>query len=180
MAAEAAGEVVRAAQLYERVVSVDPTDVSAAFGLARCLAAGGDRAGGAAALDRVPRSSAAYGAAQSEVARLLAAVDHDTAPTPAELARAAATVERLQIDAAERAALTTDILERALALADTDPDALSRGSQNVTLFGRPLDRRELKRGLEAAYRERARLASDPDLRIELVDRANSIRPRTLF
>ena len=45
-AAEAAGQYDRAAELYERVISVDSAWVSAAFGLARCRAAAGDRPGG--------------------------------------------------------------------------------------------------------------------------------------
>ncbi|MCP3936145.1 MAG: protein kinase [Actinomycetia bacterium] len=180
MAAEGAGEHVRAGTLYDRVISVDPTDVSAAFGLARCRVADGDRSGAAAALGRIPRSSAAYGKAQAEVARLLAAVDADgnTMPTPDELAAAARTVERLQIDAAERATLTSEILERALVVAEKEPRSLS--GVGVTLFGRPLDEPELRKGLEAAYRERARLASTDNERVALVDQANRVRPRTLL
>ena len=37
----------------------------------------------------------------------------------------------------------------------------------------------LRRGLEHAYREAARLRDDPRERIRLVDRANEVRPRSL-
>ena len=176
-AAEQAGEHPRAARLYELVVSVDATYVSAAFGLARSRAAMGDRPGAVEAYRNIPSSSATYQDAQVATARTLAAVGSDTMPAPAELAAAAAAVERLQIDAAERAQLTAEILERALAASQAGqlpPTA------DMTLFERPVDERELRLALEDTYRERARLVSDISTRVALVDRANAIRPKTLL
>jgi serine/threonine-protein kinase PknG len=98
-------------------------------------------------------------------------------PTVEELRDAAATIERLQLDAAERAALSASVYERALA--GLQAQAISPGT-NVVLLGCQIDERSLRHGLERTYREQARLSSDPDDRIRLVDLANTVRPRSLF
>ncbi|MDH4148397.1 MAG: serine/threonine-protein kinase PknG, partial [Acidimicrobiia bacterium] len=175
LAAERAGELLRAAQLYDLVVSVDATYVSAAFGLARCRAASGDRAGAVAALARVPSSSSTYVDAQVSSARAL--LDgRAAAPSATELATAAATVERLTLDARERSKIAVEILGRALGGVT---DGSLSPDPAVQLFGHPLAEPQLRVGLEAAYRELARLAPSTEERIALVDRANSLRPRTL-
>lgn len=171
LAAEQAGEYQRAAELYERVVAIDTTYVSGAFGLARCAGAAGDRRGAVAAFQRVPPSSATYTDAQVAAARALVA----SAPQPEELEAAAQTVERLQLDAQRGATLASEILERALA-AQRDGTLRSSGA---TLFGHPMNENGLRRGLEATYRELARLATDSSEKVRLVDQANAVRPRTL-
>ena len=45
--------------------------------------------------------------------------------------------------------------------------------------GVPAAELPLRRALESAYRDAARLATDGDRRVELVDKANAVRPRTL-
>jgi serine/threonine-protein kinase PknG len=97
-------------------------------------------------------------------------------PELSDLAAASATIERLQLDAAERAALSADIFERALAGVQAGrilPDA-------GVMLGRELNEKSLREGLEQTYRIQARLATTDDERIRLVDRANSVRPRSLF
>ena len=47
------------------------------------------------------------------------------------------------------------------------------------MLGCRLEERELRFGLERCYRALARLAATIEQRVELVDRANAIRPRTL-
>ncbi len=173
LAAESAGEHERAAQLYERVISVDSTYVSAAFGLARCRVAVGDRTGAVAAYQRVPPSSATYQGAQVAAARAL--IGDGAATGATELRQAAATVERLQLDAVERASLAAEILERALGAG---PDQL-RDLGDATLLGHRVDETGIRRGLELTYRELARLSADPAEKVRLVDRANEVRPRTL-
>ena len=168
IAAELAGEYPRAAQLYERVIAVDSAWVSAAFGLARCRAAVGDRGGAVDAFRRVPASSATYQDAQMASARAL--IDGPDVDVE-QLAEAAGVVERLQLDAAERAAVSTEILERALATGS--------GAGAVRLFGHALDDVGLRRGLEQLYREQARLAPDAETKVRLIDQANAIRPRSL-
>jgi serine/threonine-protein kinase PknG len=174
MAAEQAGEHARAAQVYERVASVDSTYVSAAFGLARCRAALGDRPGAVQAYHLVPSSSATYNDAQVASARALVGTGGD--PDPADLVAAASTVERLQLDAVERASLSAEILERAL---EATLQGRLRPAAGTTLLGHRIDEPGLRVGLEAAYRELARLSDAPLEKYRLVDRANAVRPRTL-
>ncbi len=174
LSAEMAGEFARAAQIYELVISVDNSFVSAAFGLARCRRALDDKAGAVSALGRVPVSSAAHYDAQVATARALVSGGSGGAPTAAELGEAAVTIERLQLDASERAALSADVFERALE--GVQSGQIASGSK---ILGFDLDEVSLRRALESTYRTQARLsASDAD-RIRLVDRANRVRPRTL-
>ncbi len=176
IAAERAGEYGRAASLYELAASVDSTFVSAPFGLARCRAAEGDRAGAVAAYRRVPPSSAAFAGAQVESARTLAGVRSSDAPSSSELEAAAQTIDQLQIDAAERSRLAAEVLERALAAMGTGalaPDASKK------LFGGGLTELDLRAKLEAVYRDQARMAPTDAERFELVDKANLVRPRSL-
>ncbi|HEY3906869.1 MAG TPA: tetratricopeptide repeat protein [Streptosporangiaceae bacterium] len=48
------------------------------------------------------------------------------------------------------------------------------------MLGQRPTERELRLGLERTYRTLAHLAKDADDRIALVERANSVRPRTLI
>jgi serine/threonine-protein kinase PknG len=174
LAAEGAGEHERAAQLYERVTSVDDNYVSATLGLARCRLAMGDRAGAAAAFELVPTTSAIYIDAQLAATRARVAGDH---ATPQDLDAAAHTVDRLLLDSETRATVHTEILEAALTglLTDrwpADPD--------VELLGASLDEPDIRRALERAYRDRGRAATNAADRIRLVDRANAVRPMSLF
>lgn len=178
LAAEIAGAHRRAAHLFQTVVSIDPTYVTASFGLARSRAATGDRQGAVTAYRSVPASSATYLDAQVASARTLV-LDRDpaTPPTAQELDIAARTVERLQLDTTERARLSAQIFEEAL-------EALEAGkltnAGSTTLFGHKLNERSLRTGLEATYRELARTAETSSERIGLIDRANEIRPFSLF
>ena len=47
------------------------------------------------------------------------------------------------------------------------------------IAGAPADEPSLRRAMEQAYRDAARLSDDPRERVRLVDEANDIRPRTL-
>ena len=71
--------------------------------------------------------------------------------------------------------LTAEVLARALDRLDEPPDA---SPPDVRVAGCVLEDRDLRTGLEAAYRELARHAPDEDARIRLVDLANEVRPRT--
>ena len=176
LAAEMAGEYERAAEVYDLVISADSSWVSAAFGLARCRYFMGDSTAVVAAFNRVPPSSAAHYEAQVASARALVSGGPDGNPSLAELQAASTTIERLQLDAAERAALSADVYERALA-------GLLEGSipaSSSALLGQDLNERALRSGLEKTYRAQARLASTEAERYQLIDKANGIRPRSLF
>ncbi len=176
LAAELAGEYERALELYDMVISSDSSFVSAAFGLARCSWQVSDHDGVVAAFNRVPTSSAAHYDAQVAAARALVSGGPDGEPQFEDLASAAATIERLQLDAAERAALSAEIFEQGL-------DGIASGRIPINgraMLGRELSEKSLREGLEETYRTQARLATTEAERIRLVDRANAVRPRSLF
>ena len=176
LAAELAGEYRRALELYDLVISSDSSFVSAAFGLARCNWQLSNHEGVVAAFNRVPTSSAAHYDAQVAAARALVAGGPDGQPDLDDLHAAAETIERLQLDAAQRAALAADIYDRALAGVRSGKIPGDAGA----VLGQELNERSLREGLEQTYRLQARLATTPDERVRLVDLANSIRPRSLF
>ncbi len=173
-AAEAAGDAPAAGRYFQLVWTVDRSFVSAAFGLARARLAAGDPNGAVAALAAVPPTSSHYETAQVAAVRIRVAPQPADSPvTPANLAEAGNRLARLQLDAARQQRLTAEVLQAALAsvLAGQQPG----GGQ---LLGCELTERSLRFGLERSYRAQARLAPDRQRRIELVDLANEVRPRT--
>ena len=174
LAAEAAGESAAAVRLYDRVSRTDPNFTSAAFGLARCHTKAGQRHEAAEAYGRVPASSSLYTRAQTALARVLLS----PAPTPAtmeEVQKAAAVIEALALEGMEQAKLRAEVLETTLALLDRHA---IKADHNARLLGEPLQETALRRGLEQALRQMARLEPDREKQIALVDRANAVRPRT--
>jgi serine/threonine-protein kinase PknG len=172
-AAEAAGDQAAAARYFERVWTVDRSYVSAAFGLARTRLAVHDLAGAVAALAAVPQTSSHYEAAQIAAVRIHLTRDDQSGVSPDDLREAAGRLDRLTLDAARQQHLTAEILRAALD-AVTTGQAVGAGR----LLGREPAEHPLRTGLEQSYRALARLAPDQARRIELVDRANEIRPRT--
>jgi serine/threonine-protein kinase PknG len=173
VAAEYAGDAATAAADYEAVSRTDPAFTTATFGLGRCRRAVGDMAGALAAYASVPESSISY--TDGQIRRIECLVDGAVRPVGVtELTSAAAILEPLGVDRRERARITGEILTAALALVEsgTAPDTDAR------IAGRSLSERDLREGLELNYRELARLAATRDERIQLVDDANRIRPRT--
>ncbi|HMH90798.1 MAG TPA: tetratricopeptide repeat protein [Streptosporangiaceae bacterium] len=174
LAAEAAGDRVTAARYYQLVWTVDRSYVSAAFGLARVRLAAGDRPGAIAAVAAVPPTSSHYLAAQIAAVRIqLARPDGQAGLTPGDLLAAGARLDQLTLDAGRLQQLTAEVLQTALGTALAG-QAVGSGR----LLGCELTERALRFGLERSYRALARLAPDQGRRIELVDRANEIRPRT--
>jgi len=175
--AERGGDFATASRLYGVVSRTDPSCTSAAFGLARCRLAQGDRAGAVAAYQRVPPTSSTYVQAQVRAARALVSPAAASPPSLVELVAASRTAERLPLDAHQRSALTRDLLAAALRMLRSgglDAD------DATTVAGRPLRERDLRLGLEQAYRDLARFADSSASRVELVDRANRVRPRSLL
>jgi len=174
LAAEVAGEYERARDIYDAVIGADSSYVSAAFGLARCNRRLDDHNAAVQAYSLVPRTSAAHTSAQAAAVRHLITDGTDGKPSVTDLRRAATTVERLQLDAQERAGLSAAIFQGAL-------DALRQGRiqpQPGTVLGRELEEGSLKKGLEEVYRLRARLAETSEERVHFVDLANAVRPRS--
>ena len=171
--AEAAGDTGTAARYFGRVWTVDRSYVSAAFGLARARLAADDRPGAIAALAVVPQTSVYYVAAQIAAIRIHLACAGGARVSAGDLREAAARLARLTLDATRQQQLTAGILQAAL-------DCVAAGEPAGTgqLLGCDLSERALRLGLERSYRSLARLALDEAHRIELVDRANDVRPRT--
>jgi serine/threonine-protein kinase PknG len=166
---ERAGRHAAAAWMYDIVSRVDPTYGGAAVGLARCRLATGDMAGALEAYGRVPRTHRAYDAAQMAAARTLINTH--------QFAEAVRRLERLQLDDHDRAQLEVELIDAALTglrsgKVKADP------KQRVN--GLPLLERPLRRGLEAAYRRLASLTPRDVDRFRLVDRANDVRPWSVF
>jgi serine/threonine-protein kinase PknG len=171
VACELAGDHAAASTWYEIVSRTDPAFTVASFGLARCRLAARDRAGALAAYERVPDSSSAFIDAQTARVRCLSG----DGATVDQLLMAGAAVERLELSGEQRRQLTAEVLRAALALVQRDPGA---DPQRERLLGHELSERALRLGLEGSYRALARQAGSGAERIQLVDQANRVRPRT--
>jgi serine/threonine-protein kinase PknG len=187
-AGELSGDQAAASTRYLRVWRVDHAFVSAAFGMARMLLAGGARGAAVDVLDEVPDSSSQHIAAQVAAVRArLSGEPGSLAET--DLVDASARLERLRLDEQRRAGLAIEMFRSALAWLGvnapaTVPGAIPRQRTAVPMLtgrvlGQELREREVRFGLERAYRLLATLEPDPQARYALVDEANAVRPRTL-
>jgi len=179
LAAEAAGDRAAAGRYFQLVLTVDPGYVSAAFGLARARLAAGDVRNAIIALSAVPDTSSYHLAAQVAAVRIQVA----SRPAPAgvsadDLRQAGGRLAQLKLDAIQLELLTAEVLRAALdcvvASGPQAPGPVAGGQ----LLGCEFNERALRFGLERSYRAQARLAADQRHRIELVDRANYVRPGT--
>jgi serine/threonine-protein kinase PknG len=187
-AAEAAGDAASASRYFRLVWTVDRSCISAAFGLARTCLAAGDRPGAIAALAAVPETSSHHAAAQIAAIRILVS----PGASGNDLRQADGRLGRLALDEARRQQLTVEILHAALGWASSGqapgsgqargpgpaPRSGRQASGDGLILGCEPNERALRFGLERSYRALARLTSDRGRRIELVDMANAIRPRT--
>jgi serine/threonine-protein kinase PknG len=173
-AAEAAGDSASAGRYFKLVWTVDRSYISAAFGLARACLAAGDRPGAIAALAAVPETSSYHAAAQIAAVRILVS----SGMTTDDLRQADTRLGRLALDEVRRQQLTVEILRAALGWASSGPGKNSSGDGDGLILGCEPNERSLRFGLERGYRALARLTSDRSRRIELVDMANAVRPKT--
>ncbi|MEY9909669.1 serine/threonine-protein kinase PknG [Catenulispora sp. MAP12-49] len=168
-----------ASRYYDMVWRTDPGYVSAAFGLARALLRTGQREAAVRAFGAVPQTSTHHTAAAEAALRALL-VDRDRDLTGADLAdidvRYAWLAARLDPEHANWLAL--DVFTAAGTRLSVQKPADLRSGQK--LIDRDVDDRSLRLGMEHAYRSLARLATDRAKRVELVDQANAVRPRTLI
>jgi len=187
-AAEAEGDFAAASRYFRLVWTVDRSYISAAFGLARTCLAADDRPGATAALAAVPETSRHHAAAQIAAVRILVSAG----VTGDELRQADDRLGRMALDEARRQQLTIEILRAALEWAGSGQSPGSRASRRHVsralpsgaasgeglILGCEPTERALRFGLERSYRALARLTPDRNRRIELVDMANAVRPRT--
>jgi serine/threonine-protein kinase PknG len=181
LAAELAGDLAVARQMYDLVSRTDPGFVSSVFGLARCHAKERDRRAAVQALERIPPASALFVRSRIEAARTLVGnpvgspAQRDAKPSLEDLISASTIAESLALDGLEKFTLTSQILASAVEIA-----AKSKPSANgAKILGQPVEERSLRFGLEDSYRSLARLATGEE-RILFIDLANMARPRTLL
>jgi serine/threonine-protein kinase PknG len=173
-AAEAAGDPASAGRCFRLVWTVDKSYISAAFGLARARLAAGDRPGAIAALAGVPESSSHHAEAQIAAVRILVSGDGQGGVNGDDLHQAGGRLTQLVLDDVRRQQLTLEVLRAALSWCTSGQPV---GGQRI--LGCEPNARAVRFGLERTYRALARLTPDDARRIELVDLANAIRPRTL-
>ena len=171
---EASGDLAAAGHYFRVVWTVDQSCTSAAFGLARMCLAAGDRPGAIAALAGVPGTSSHHAAAQIAAVRILVSGGGQGRVSADDLRQADGRLGQLVVDDVRRQQLTVEVLRAALDWCTTGQPAA-----NGPILGCEPNARALRFGLERSYRALARLTPDEDRRIELVDMANAIRPRTL-
>jgi serine/threonine-protein kinase PknG len=172
-AAEAAGDLTAAGHYFRLVWTVDRSYVSAAFGVTRTCLAAGDRPGAIAALAAVPGTSSYHAAAQVAAVHILVAGDGHGGVSGDDLRQADGQLGRLALDDVRRQQLVIEILRAALEWCTTG------AAGGPPILGCEPNARAVRFGLERSYRALARLTPDASRRIELVDMANAIRPRTL-
>jgi serine/threonine-protein kinase PknG len=177
VSAEYAGEYFQAARFYELVWRTDRNYVSAAFGLARVYLAQGARTGAIEVLESVPDTSSHHVAAQVAAIKIKTRPSDVTKVGEGELFDAARRLERLALDAERRTQLSAEVLEAAYGWVRAGGNPAN--NTNSRVLGCALSERDLRFGLERCYRALARLATTAEQRHELVDKANTIRPRTL-
>jgi serine/threonine-protein kinase PknG len=189
LAMELGGDLEGAAGHYDVVSRTDPAYTTAAAGLARCRLAAGDRAGAVEAYNRVPGTSSAYRSSQVGAVRALVQPHPAAKADVGALAAAAALIDRLEVAAAELAALRAELLEQALSslaggvavpvavLGGSAGSAPDGGAAGSAAGSGTADERKVRFALEDAYRQMAQAVHGPE-RIRLVDLANESRPRT--
>jgi serine/threonine-protein kinase PknG len=179
VAAEGVGDYFGAARFYELVWRTDHSYVSAAFGLARVYLAQGGKAGAIEVLESVSPHSTHHVAAQVAAIKIKTRISsaRDSAPvSERDLVEAGSKLERLTLDAERRTRLSAEVLEACHEWVRTSSAPRTAGAK---VLGCELSERDVRFGLERCYRSLARLAGTVEQRIQLVDKANSIRPRTL-
>ncbi|KAA0097856.1 serine/threonine protein kinase [Mycolicibacterium sp. P1-18] len=172
--AELRGAHDDAQRYYEMVWRTDHGYVSAAFGLARQRERAGDRAGAVAALDQIPAASSHStdaGAAAIEILLEGRTADKLDEQTLVDVDRRASALA-LESNA-KRALLRLRVLGAALGWLEA-----GHTTTVPRLLGADFTVPGLRTGMERCYRDLARESSGMWERIELVEKANAIRPRT--
>ncbi|MGV9822755.1 serine/threonine-protein kinase PknG [Nocardia xishanensis] len=166
-----------AEKFYGTVWRTDRAVVSAAFGLARQLAAAGGVEAAVDALDEVAGSSRCYAAARMTAVLMLLTASPVAELDESTLHVAAARVQTLP--AGESRALQMRVLVLGAALAWLQAGNAPK-RDDAKLFGAAFTERDLRDGTESGLRALARHAPGRKHRYALVDLANSIRAQTWF
>jgi serine/threonine-protein kinase PknG len=180
LAAEIASNFDLAIHMYDLVSRTDSNFVSAPFGLARCFRAKADRKSAAAALERIPQTSAVHIRSRVAAARILVGLDESdhqvSIPDVADLEAASSVCESLVLEGASRHTLHQAVLVSALYCLSSKKQAAVQGKK---ILGSPLEETQLRLSIESSFRALARMNNGPE-RILMVEKANQYRPLTLF
>ncbi|MGW7514173.1 tetratricopeptide repeat protein [Streptomyces sp. NPDC054796] len=165
-----------AAEYYEAVRRRDPTQGSAAFGLARIHLRRGERGRAVAVLDEVPTTSRHYDAARVAVVRLLVGrLPGGPGPAASDLDQAATRLAGLHWEGSESwDRLATELREHALACRP--PDGWGTGFPAGELFGPEEAPKELATLLSRSLKRLADQAGNAGERGDLLDRAYAVLP----
>jgi serine/threonine-protein kinase PknG len=183
-AGTAEDEAVRVARLiqvaedcYRSVWHRDHSQVSAAFGLARCYLRSRGRDAAVAVLDTVPPVSRHYDAARIAAVRIRAGRLPSGPPTRDDLADAARRLPEVYLDPEAQDRLETLVREAALDTFDDDAGGGPAWTGGA-LLGEPVTENGVRALLEQSLRRLAERARDRNEHGVLVDLANSVRPKT--
>jgi serine/threonine-protein kinase PknG len=172
--AELRGSRADAERYYETVWRTDDSYVSAAFGLARQRARAGNRADAIAALDRVPVATAYSAPAGTTAIEILLDGRKPDSLDEHTLVDADQRVSALTLEsAAKRAGIRLRVFAAALEWLRA-----GKAPKAPRLLGADFDERGIRTGMELCYRALAHDTTDMWERIALVQKANTIRPRT--
>jgi serine/threonine-protein kinase PknG len=173
---ELAGDAKDAIVYYDSVARTDPLCTAAAFGLARAHLLEQDRAAAAAALERVSASSIRYAQARLAMASVLAD-DVLQRPSLVDLQRAAQVLDGLKglVDGLATHEVAADFFRVAAEVCEGD-----ELDDKEQLLGVAVTSATLRAASERELRACARYAPDRETRVDLVDQANRVRPRTLW
>jgi serine/threonine-protein kinase PknG len=174
---EQANDLNEAAAQYALVSMADPSYVSAAFGLSRCLRAKGDREGAVRALECVQRVSSQY--ERARLAMVLALTDdRHSRPTLPELGRAAdilADLGRRETISFHRAAANLyEAAAKLVAAGQVSDEPL------VIVLDVPMRADALRAAAAKELMACAWLTTSRADRVRFVDEANRARPLTLY
>lgn len=159
---------------YRTVWSTDNSVISAGYGLARTLAARGERAEAVRMLDNVPPTSRHFTTARLTSAVTLLSGRTLSEVTEDDIREAARRVEALP----ETEPRVLQI--RALVLGTALDWIKSNHSTGHHILGVPFTKRGLRQGGERCLRALARRATERAHRYALVDLANATRPTSLL
>ena len=173
-AAEASEDWRTAAGWFDVVSRVDPANVVATLSYARCLARLKDTEAAIIAYQRVPPTSNAHQFAQVELARTVLG---STAKPPglSEFMLVSKTVETLGLEGRTLHEIRSELFVTAVEAIDS---GRLQQAADTALLGTPLVRSKICLAAEAALRELARFTASHRERVELVQRANALRPLT--
>lgn len=175
-AARAGARAAQAEEFYEAVLRRDPTQGSAAFGLARVRLRRAGRRRAVGVLDEVPTTSRHYDAARVAAVRILAArLPGGPGPLVTELREAAERLAELHLDGSgswDR--LATELREQALACRP--PEGWGSGFPAGELFGPEDSEDALRRLLSGSLRGLADQAGSAGERGDLLDTAYAVLP----